>query len=251
MDSLVAATAIPEFLVIMPDANNALEASFYANSPVTGGWEDFVVRDLVGSIDRTYRTDGRAVRRAIAGHSMGGFGALALGFRHPATFGLIYAMSPCCLAFVGQLDPASPAWLTLARVIRWQDAPPLLIGLAAAFSGSTTNPRLFDELPFGPGADGKIGPNPDVEARWLARIPPDLASAMVKRGNQQPVIYLEAGSEETSIRAGIQVLRSRLDSLGIRYADTTFAGGHIDRVRQRISKHLLPTVGRWFTTSPQ
>src|SRR5688572_25631007 len=52
LDSLVAASAIPELIVVMPDANNAFEAGFYANSPVTGNWEDFVVRDLVGHVDR-------------------------------------------------------------------------------------------------------------------------------------------------------------------------------------------------------
>src|SRR5512134_896061 len=41
MDSLVAASATPEMIVVMPDANNALGASFYANSPATGNWEDF------------------------------------------------------------------------------------------------------------------------------------------------------------------------------------------------------------------
>jgi len=32
----------------------------------------------------------------------------------------------------------------------------------------------------------------------------------------------------------------------VRYADTTFAGGHVDRVRERFTQHMLPTVGKWF-----
>jgi hypothetical protein len=81
-------------------------------------------------------------------------------------------------------------------------------------------------------------------------MPPDLASAMVRRGERQPVVFLEAGSEETGIRAGIQLLRGRLDSLRIRYNDTTFTGGHIDRVRERFTQRVLPTVGKWFTQLP-
>jgi hypothetical protein len=69
---------------------------------------------------------------------------------------------------------------------------------------------------------------------------------MVRRGDRQPVIHIEAGSEEAEILAGIQLLRSRLDSLGVRYSDTTFTGGHIDRVRERFTQHMLPTVGRWL-----
>jgi S-formylglutathione hydrolase len=253
LDSLVTASAIPELIVVMPDANNALEAGFYANSPATGNWEDFVVRDLVRHVDRKYRTVERASQRALVGHSMGGFGAFAIGFNHPDVFGLIYAISPCCLGFVGRLDPSAPMWTELATVKRWQDAPGrvrLALGMAAALDGNRSNPRLFDELPFGLGSDGSASPNRAAQARWLARMPPDLASAMVRRGDRPPVILIEAGSEEGPLRLGIQLLRARLDSLRIRYADTTYTGGHVDRVRERFTQHMLPTIGRWFAQRP-
>jgi pimeloyl-ACP methyl ester carboxylesterase len=249
MDSLIGASATPEMIVVMPDANNALEAGFYANSPATGNWEDFVVRDLVRHVDDRYRSERWESRRALVGHSMGGFGALAIGFEHPDVFGLVYAISPCCLGFVGRLAPSSPAWPALAAVQRWQDAPAALrlaLGMTAALDGSRSSPRLFDELPFSKASDGTIVPNPSAQARWLARMPRDLASAMVRRGDRQPVILIESGSEEVAIREGINLLRARLDSLRIRYTDTTFVGGHIDRVRERFSGHMLPTVGRWF-----
>jgi pimeloyl-ACP methyl ester carboxylesterase len=249
MDSLIAAAATPEMIVVMPDANNALEAGFYANSPATGNWEDFVVRDLVRHIDAHYRTERQRSRRALVGHSMGGFGALAIGFKHPDVFGLVYAISPCCIGFVGRLAPSSPAWPALAAVQRWQDAPAALrlgLGMAAALDGSRSSARLVKELPFSKRSDGTIVPNPSVQARWLARMPPDLASAMVRRGDEQPVILLESGSEEVALNEGVKLLRARLDSLGIRYSDTTFVGGHIDRVRERFSGHMLPTIGKWF-----
>jgi len=140
-------------------------------------------------------------------------------------------------------------WAALEGAGRWQDVAlkmPIAMGLAAALGGSATNPRLFDALPFAPDSSGRFVSNPAVKARWLARMPPDLASAMVASGGPLPAIYIESGSDESSLRMGIEVLRRRLDSLDVRYADTTFTGGHVDRVRQRISEHLLPTVGRWF-----
>lgn len=248
LDSLVAAAAIPELLVVMPDANNALGGDWYANSPTTGKWEDFVVRDVVRHVDRRYRTDATQARRALVGHSMGGFGALAIGFNHPTRFGFVYAISPCCIGFVGVLAPSAQAWPALSAVTRWQTAPDrvrLLVGMAAAFDGSRSDPRLFDQLPFR-SENGSIVPNPAAQAHWLARMPPDLASAMVRRGERAPVLHIEAGAQESGILAGIQVLRSRLDSLGISYSDTTFIGGHIDRVRERFTQQILPTVGRWF-----
>ena len=248
MDSLVTARAIPELIVVMPNADNALGAGFYANSPATGNWEDFVVRDLVPHVDARYRTDARASKRALVGHSMGGFGAFNIAFEHPDVFGLVYAISPCCMGFVGRYGP-SPAWAALWKIKRWQDAPAnvrLLLGMAAALDGSRTDPRLFTELPFDAKGDSTVVPNRRVQGRWLGRMPPDRASAMVRRGDRQPTIVIESGSEETQLNLGIAVLRARLDSLRVRYADTTFTGGHIDRVRERFTQHMLPTVGKWL-----
>ena len=248
LDSLMAAGAIPEFIVAMPNADNALGAGWYANSSATGNWEDFVVEDLVHHMDRRYRTDAIAARRALVGHSMGGFGALAMGFRHPDVFGFVYAISPCCIGFVGALASSGPAWPALAAITRWQDAPGgvrLVLGMAAALDGNRSDPRLFDELPFR-SENGATVPNPAAEAHWLAGMPPDLAAAMVRRGDRAPVLHLEAGSREPGILDGIGLLRNRLDSLGIPYSEATFIGGHIDRVRDRFTRQMLPAVGKWF-----
>lgn len=249
LDSLVAAGGIPEFILVMPDANNTLEASWYANSSTMGHWEDFVVQDLVRHVDQRYRTESRVERRALVGHSMGGFGALNIGFNHPGRFGFVYASSPCCIGFVGRLAPSAPTWAQLSVLRRWQDAAGpvrLVLTIAAALDGNSASPRLFDELPFSPGPDGAAVRDRVAEARWLARMPPDLATAMVRRGDRPPVLRIEAGSEETGILAGIQLLRGRLDSLRIPYRDTVFAGGHIDRVRERFTHHILPSAGTWF-----
>jgi enterochelin esterase-like enzyme len=249
LDSLMRGRAIPEMIVVMPNADNALGGCWYTNSPALGNWEDFIVRDLVHFIDRHYRTDATRSRRALFGHSMGGFGALALGFKHPDLFGFVYASSPALIAFTGPIAPGSEAWSALAAIARWPDGLArfrLPLSLAAALDGSRTNPRLFDELPFAATTGGTSVVRRDVQARWLAKMPPALATTMVTRGVRRPVVLVEAGSNETYILEGIRVLRARLDSLRIPYADSVFDGGHIDRVRDRLTNHMLPAVGRWL-----
>jgi hypothetical protein len=153
------------------------------------------------------------------------------------------------IGFTGAIAPDPKAWAALSRLPRWQDASGRLrymVAMAAALDGSRTNPRLFEELPYGSGPDGALAVHADVRARWLSGMPPDLASAMVRRHLLQPELLVEAGSQETAILEGIRLLRRRLDSLHVRYADSTFAGGHIDRVRERITRHMLPAVGRWL-----
>jgi len=251
LDSLIAARALPELIVVMPNSDIALGSQWYVDSPVLGNWEDFIVRDVPGFIDRHYRTEARRDRRALFGHSMGGFGVLAIGFKHADRFGFVYASSPSRVAFVGDIAPDAATWTALPRLTRWQDASyqlRLAIGMAAALDGSRTDPRLFTELPFGPGPGGSPTVRAKVRDRWLAGMPPALAAGMARRGDRQPEILIEAGSEERTILEAIGVLLARLDSLGIRYADSTFAGGHVDRVRERITRHMLPAVGRWLAT---
>jgi putative tributyrin esterase len=76
-----------DLIVVMPDAGN----SWYVNwaggeGEQKNNWGDYLVKDLVGHIDATYRTIAQREGRAINGLSMGGFGALALGLRHPDIF---------------------------------------------------------------------------------------------------------------------------------------------------------------------
>jgi enterochelin esterase-like enzyme len=51
--------------------------------------ETVIVRDLIAHVDSTYRTIATREGRAIAGHSMGGFGALRIGFKFPELFGTV------------------------------------------------------------------------------------------------------------------------------------------------------------------
>jgi S-formylglutathione hydrolase FrmB len=49
-------------------------------------YETYITKDLIGHIDSTYRTIAKRDARAIAGLSMGGFGALMLSMRHQDLF---------------------------------------------------------------------------------------------------------------------------------------------------------------------
>src|SRR5271166_5071933 len=99
MDGLLEHHKIQPMIVVMPNCFNRFGGSFYANSTLSGNWEDFIVRDLVSYMDTHYRTLATPASRGIAGHSMGGYGALRLGMRHPDVFSAAYGMSPCCTAW--------------------------------------------------------------------------------------------------------------------------------------------------------
>lgn len=93
-DELMRSTGVREMIIVVASGVNRLGGSFYVNSPVTGNWEDFIVQDVVGYVDSHYHTIPSAASRGIAGHSMGGFGALNIAMRHPDIFSAVYSLSP-------------------------------------------------------------------------------------------------------------------------------------------------------------
>ena len=105
LDSVIGAGAVPGLIIVAPNGRNAYKHSFYVNSPVTGNWEDYIVKDVVSYIDANYRTLPTASSRGIVGHSGGGNGALFLAMRHSDVFGSVYAMAPCCLGPMYSLPP--------------------------------------------------------------------------------------------------------------------------------------------------
>jgi S-formylglutathione hydrolase FrmB len=76
-----------ELIVVMADGGN----SWYVNWSTSeqgqmNRWEDCIVKDLIEHVDATFRTVAQREGRAINGLSMGGYGALVLGLRHPDLF---------------------------------------------------------------------------------------------------------------------------------------------------------------------
>ena len=63
-----------EMIVVMPNAYTRYQGSMYSVSVVTGDWESYITKDLVGYIDGHYRTIANVGSRGLAGHSMGGYG---------------------------------------------------------------------------------------------------------------------------------------------------------------------------------
>src|SRR3954454_1424072 len=81
-------TAGRPLIVVMPDGGRG---GWYTNWYRDGGggrpaWETYHVDQLIALVDRCFRTIAARHGRAIAGLSMGGFGALSYAARHPDLF---------------------------------------------------------------------------------------------------------------------------------------------------------------------
>lgn len=91
-DSLIAASALPPVILVMPDGKNS---SYVDSDPVTGygAVETALVEDLIPHVDATYRTIPTRRARMIGGLSMGGYGAIHTAFKHPELFGAAATLS--------------------------------------------------------------------------------------------------------------------------------------------------------------
>jgi S-formylglutathione hydrolase FrmB len=70
-------------VIVMPDGENA----WYTNAADKGPrFEDYIADDLVKDVESKYRVIRSRYGRAIAGLSMGGYGALKIALKHPGTF---------------------------------------------------------------------------------------------------------------------------------------------------------------------
>jgi putative tributyrin esterase len=78
-------------IIVMPDAND----SWYVNSATVpqDKFEQYIIRDLIAEVDQHWRTLRSPHRRAIAGLSMGGYGAVKFALKYPGTFGIAGSIS--------------------------------------------------------------------------------------------------------------------------------------------------------------
>ena len=78
------------FIVVLPSAEN----SWYVNAQGRSGaaYETFITVDLYDDVARRFSVD--TSRQAIAGLSMGGYGAVMLGLRHPQRYRFVGGLSP-------------------------------------------------------------------------------------------------------------------------------------------------------------
>ena len=79
------------FLIVTPEGNNG----WYSDSAGVPGnkYESYILQELIPDVQRRYRAIETRDGRAVAGLSMGGYGALKFGFKHPEMFAFAASLS--------------------------------------------------------------------------------------------------------------------------------------------------------------
>lgn len=144
-DELIAAGTIPAFIGVMPDAPSSDRGGYYVDSAYTNAKlpgakvETGIINELLPYIDANYRTIQHRDARALAGYSMGAYGALRYALVYPEQFSATIVMSP---AIYTPLPPAGSSTrefgafgsgdtLFVDEIYRSKTYPALLAGFAA------------------------------------------------------------------------------------------------------------------------
>jgi S-formylglutathione hydrolase FrmB len=232
-----------EMILVMPNAYTAFAGSMYSSSVTTGDWETFVADELVAHIDRHYRTIPERPARGLAGHSMGGYGALRIGMKRPDVFSRLYVMSPCCME--PRTEGGGAAMQQLEAITRLEQLEEASFGVkamfasAAAWSPNPERPPFFLDLPV---EDGQ--PRPDVLARWTANAPLAMVHQYIPNLAKYDGIAMDSGAQDRGIAAATRELDRILTMYGIAHTSEIYdPGDHISHVEERVQKHVLPFFG--------
>lgn len=215
-----ALTAATPLIIVMPSGGTGGWYRDWHNFGFGGRprWETFHTNELVGWVDDQLATRAERGARAIAGQSMGGFGALGYAARHPELF--------CAAAsFSGAVNTRFPLVRSLICVSSLAHRRP---------------PFAINPLPF-------VG-----DADWAAHNPFDLADRLrglhvtITTGNGRPTRWRRAGDtrpkdlQEHQVRAMSLSLHHRLDELGIAhtYRDYGDTGHTFENWRRAFADEL-------------
>lgn len=255
MNSGIAEKRFGEMIVVMPDARTKWGGSFYTNSTVTGNWEDFIVKDLVAYIDGKYRTLARASSRGIAGHSMGGYGAIKLGMKHPDVYSVVYGINPAVLGWGRDLTIDSPAFRFLLTKQPTNPEEAFRGGLyaigvivvAQAFSPNPDRPPLFIDLPFEM-VDGRLQPAQPAFEKWVDHMPVHMVGKYSSNLRKLRGLRFDSGYEDefTHIPVTSRALSAALTAHGIDHIFEEYNGDHRNRMMGRtgrLANEVLPYFG--------
>ena len=220
MDSLIAA-GTPEMIVVMPDGddswymtwNTLPNAAQCRRAPPSTkesvdtycvAWphyDDYIARDLVDRVDAMYRTKADRRHRGIAGLSMGGYGAITLAMRYPATFRAAASHSGVLSPLYQGPHPFTepPTYLTTPEAIR----------------------RRWDSFWF------SMGPAFGTDTlAWRVRDPARMVQRLAARARDSiPALYVDVGVDDPFVDESRDFHHS-LVQLGVSHSYTEWPGKH-------------------------
>ena len=234
----------PMALVVV-DGRTRWGCGQYLNSTAQGNYEDYICDEIISAVEAKYPAATNGVRRIIAGHSSGGFGALRLGSSRQTLFDAVIALSP---------DSDFPvSHLPLVRIAAVSNAP--LADIEKMESGALPPPKNGD-LMYACGLSAAYAPRglalrgqfewlydrngkfrDEIWQRWLDNDPLTVVERNPRAFASGQAVYLEgAAQDEYSANIGARAIFQVLRERPARCVFYEPPGHHDDHVRERLQR---------------
>ncbi|MFP2927788.1 alpha/beta hydrolase [Pyxidicoccus sp. 3LG] len=202
-DNIINLTAWRDLIVVMPDASTGWYSNPVSTNSGPRNWETFHIGQLLPWVDANFRTYAEYNGRAVAGFSMGGFGALKYAAKYYGHFCSVSSHSgPASLRRDGGL------------VVHWANTTSAALDLAG---GTVYGVPFWDEARVS--ADNPIQRIPSYHNKRIF-----LAAGT----SPDPVNWFDYVNE-TQVLAGHREFRGALGQAGIPHEWHEVPGGHYFR----------------------
>jgi S-formylglutathione hydrolase FrmB len=199
-----------DFIIVIPDGARG----FWVDSATVPNdkYESHLMQELIPEVEKNFRVIADRQNRIISGTSMGGYGAIVLGLRHPDKFSLIGSIAGA--VGVSQVTGKTPG---LAQI-----------------------GKLFDSI-FGP-LGGEHRNAHDIQQILNKKTPGQLKAL--------PMIFQSHGTEDKLVELGNTLFLSMLQKKKIRHEYRELPGAHdpeyfADQIREFLDvadEHLIVPV---------
>ena len=241
------ADEVTPVVIVMVDGTTRWGGSQYLNSTAQGNYEYYICEDIAPAVETRYPVPTNGVRRIIAGHSSGGYGALRLGMANQTLFDAVIAMSPDSdfptshlplvrIAAVANVSPGEIEKIAAGALPVPKDGDlDYALGLSAAYAPrGISHPGEFEWL-----YDARGNFRMDVWQRWLDNDPLTIVRDNPVAFAAGQAIYLDgAAKDEFSANIGAREIYDALQSRPARCIFYEPPGHHGDHLAARLRRGL-------------
>jgi len=261
IERLVSEGKMGPVIAVFPDCFTTMGGNQYVNSAAIGNWADFLLDEMLPTLESQFHVRPGPANRGVFGKSSGGYGAIVHGLKYGDRWGAIACHSgdmgfewcykpwfPKLLRALHKHDGVAGFMAHLAEAVTPKDE--LLYTVMTLAMGATYDPD--PEAPAGvrlPVDPHTCVVDEEAWANWLAWDPvrmienPDCQASLRKLKG----CFIDCGDKDQfDLVYGARQLTARLESLGIEHTYEEFDGTH-SMVDYRMDVSL-PFLYRALTT---
>ena len=242
---------LSEMILVAVDGSTVFGGSYFANSPTIGNFEEYVAREIVGYVDRHFRTVANREGRGIAGFSMGGHGAIKLCMKYADVFTLVGSLSgsPMSIryrksiyrdALFNHTKPTSVDGLIREVTFEKNWNLAAAYAKAAAFSPNSSKPPFYLDLPFQHANTDEDDP---IWHLWWDDDPLASVARTFRALRTLNLIYIDQGDDETML--GTEDFDRELVRYGVGHVHYIYRGDHVDKMADRYYRMLKGFSVQW------